>query len=236
MGLGFSSNFNKKMKEAEKKGFLDAYRSAGGVIKRACVALGIDESTFYYWRRNDKDFAAAFEEARIDYVEGRLMERINAGDTTAMIYFLKTKGRHRGWSEKLPQPAAPKVTSEEAEATKLTIKRRISGKKTYIIKQLKAHGIYSGERSQQVSIAATLLVRTEMLAEEVLAESGEAMGVEISREGNERRTISPKEKLYLDYVQQTQKALRALGMNADAKEQKAEADTLNEFLKSIGEE
>lgn len=236
MGLGFSSNFNKKMKEAEKKGFLDAYRSAGGVIKRACEALGIDESTFYYWRRNDKDFAAAFEEARIDYVEGRLMERISAGDTTAMIYFLKTKGRHRGWSEKLPQPVAPKVTTEEAEATKLTIKRRISGKKTYIIKQLKAHGIYSGERSQQVSIAATLLVRTEMLAEEVLAESGEAMGVEISREGNERRVISPKEKLYLDYVQQTQKALRALGMNADAKEQKAEADTLNEFLKSIGEE
>lgn len=227
------------MKDAKKIKFVEALKVAGGIITVACQAIGINRQTYYNWRNSDPVFAAdvdAVFEAQVDYVESKLMELINAHDTTATIFYLKTKGRHRGWSEKLPQPAAPKVTTEEAEATRLTIKRRISGKKTYIIKQLKAHGIYSGERSQQVSIAATLLVRTEMLAEEVLAESGEAMGVEISREGNERRTISPKEKLYLDYVQQTQKALRALGMNADAKEQKAEADTLNEFLKSIGEE
>lgn len=225
--------------EEKKQKFLARLREAGGIRTVACENAGIHYSTFRRWYEDDAEFSAAVDyekERRTDFVESKLIAKIDEGDVTAMIFYLKTQGRHRGWSEKLPQPSVPKVTTEEAEATRLTIKRRISGKKTYIIKQLKAHGIYSGERSQQVSIAATLLVRTEMLAEEVLAESGETMGVEISREGNERRTISPKEKLYLDYVQQTQKALRALGMNADAKEQKAEADTLNEFLKSIGEE
>ena len=88
----------------------------------------------------------------------------------------------------------------------------------------------------QVTITAQLLVRTEILAEEVLAEEHEAVNVEISREGNERKAISPKEKLYLDFVQQSQKALRALGMNTDAKERKTDNDVFNEFLKEFSED
>lgn len=37
----------------------------------------------------------------IDYVEDKLMGRINNNDTTAMIFWLKCKGKKRGWVDKL---------------------------------------------------------------------------------------------------------------------------------------
>ncbi len=111
--------------------------------------------------------------------------------------------------------------------------KRIRGKKNYLIKLLKGQGKYSAELSMQVTITAQLLVKTELLAEEVFSVSHTSVDVEISREGNKRKTVSPQEKLYLDFVQQTQRALRALGMNTDSKERKTDNDNFNDFLKEF---
>ncbi len=217
----------------------------------ACESTGINRSTYYRWRESDKDFADMVDEvmdAQVDFVESKLMELINAHDTTATIFYLKTKGKKRGWTERQqpivainaePQPdtSLPALPApERVKVGKVTITKRIKNKKDYIVRLLKQQGKYTAELSMQVTITAQLLVRTEILAEEVLAEEHEAVNVEISREGNERKTISPKEKLYLDFVQQSQKALRALGMNTDAKERKTDNDTFNEFLKEFSED
>ncbi len=217
----------------------------------ACESTGINRSTYYRWRESDKDFADMVDEvmdAQVDFVESKLMELINAHDTTATIFYLKTKGKKRGWTERQqpivainaePQPdtSLPALPApERVKVGKVTIIKRIKNKKDYIVRLLKQQGKYTAELSMQVTITAQLLVRTEILAEEVLAEEHEAVNVEISREGNERKTISPKEKLYLDFVQQSQKALRALGMNTDAKERKTDNDTFNEFLKEFSED
>lgn len=242
------------MKEDRKQTFIDNLKAAGGIICVACEGTGINRSTYYRWRETDRDFAEAVDEvmeAQVDFVESKLMGLINAGDTAAAIFYLKTKGKKRGWTEKQQPvvainagaqpdtslPALPAAEEEaEARAAKVTITKRIKNKKDYIVRLLKQQGKYTAELSMQVTITAQLLVRTEILAEEVLSEGHEAVNVEISREGNERKTISPKEKLYLDFVQQSQRALRALGMNTDAKERKASDDTLNEFLKEFGED
>jgi hypothetical protein len=128
-------------------------------------------------------------------------------------------------------PALP--SAEEQQKVSKAIKTKIQSKKTYIVQLLKKEGKYSSELSYQVTVAAQLLVRTEILAEEIFADSHKAVNVEISREGNTRESISPKEKLYLDLTAQTQKALRALGMNTDSKERKTDNDDFSKFMDDL---
>jgi hypothetical protein len=49
---------------AKQFAFLNAYASAG-IIGRACVAANVSRSTVISWRRNDSDFAKAFELAHM---------------------------------------------------------------------------------------------------------------------------------------------------------------------------
>lgn len=231
------------MKETRKTAFIEALQKAGGIIYAACDAVGISRATFYAWRASDADFAAAVSdvlEAQVDFVESRLLQKIKDGDTTAMIYYLKTKGKHRGWSEKAtPQlPSAPvEVPALPAsDDSRREITKRVKRKADYIARLLKKQGKYTAELSMQVKITAQLLVRTEMLAEDVLSDTHAAIDVEYSREGNERKSINPKEKLYLELVSKSQRALRALGMNTDAKERKSDNDSFSDFMQQFKEE
>ena len=123
--------------------------------------------------------------------------------------------------------------SGTAEAT-AAIQKRIGYKKQYIVKLLKKQGKYTSEMALQATITAQLMVRTEILAEEIFSCGHKAVNVEISREGNNRESISPKEKLYLDLTTQTQKALRALGMNTDSKDRKpTESDGLTKLMEEF---
>ena len=72
-------------------------------VSQTCEAAKIGRRTFYYWRENDKDFDAAckdIEDALIDFTESKLLERINDSDLTAIIFYLKTKGKDRGYVER----------------------------------------------------------------------------------------------------------------------------------------
>lgn len=87
----------------KKEQFLEVLKSNGNNISKACDAIGINRGTYYFWKESDKEFAqrcADMDEVIIDLVESSLMKRIKEGDTTATIFFLKTKGKHRGYVEK----------------------------------------------------------------------------------------------------------------------------------------
>ena len=43
---------------------------------------------------------AEASETTIDFVESQLLKNINEGDTTSIIFFLKTKAKHRGYVER----------------------------------------------------------------------------------------------------------------------------------------
>ena len=86
-----------------KKRMIDALCLSYGVVTSACNAADIPRSTFYNWLQTDPDFKAAVADVNdiaIDFVEGKLYEKIKAGDTIATIFYLKSKAKQRGYVER----------------------------------------------------------------------------------------------------------------------------------------
>lgn len=82
---------------------IEMYQRKGGNVSATCSALNISRAQFYRWKSKNKKFAEALDdayEAIIDNVESKLLSKINDGDTTSIIFFLKTKAKHRGYVEK----------------------------------------------------------------------------------------------------------------------------------------
>lgn len=130
-----------------KKAFLSALKKSLGIITTAAEETGVGRRTVYEWIEKDSNFAeevAEIEELAVDYVESKLFERIKGvtigkmvegelkvyetpPDTTSIIFYLKTKGKARGYIEKqevdlnhlngltLEVVDGPKVISLDAE-------------------------------------------------------------------------------------------------------------------------
>lgn len=91
------------MKATQKK-FLKAFEDTFGVISYACKAAKVSRQTYYNWRKNDPEFdekANEIEESAIDVAEGKLLTQIGEGNLTAIIFYLKTKGKKRGYVEQV---------------------------------------------------------------------------------------------------------------------------------------
>lgn len=90
------------MKFSRKK-TVEVYGKKGCNVSATCAALNISRQTFYRMRKEDKVFKEELKEAEesiIDNVESKLLGKINDGDTTCMIFYLKTKGKKRGYVER----------------------------------------------------------------------------------------------------------------------------------------
>lgn len=89
---------------AEKKALvLNVYEKKGANVSVTCAAANIGRRTFYYWRENDTEFderCKEIEEALVDFAESVLISKINDKDLTATIFYLKTKGKDRGYVER----------------------------------------------------------------------------------------------------------------------------------------
>lgn len=95
----------KKRKPTQKE-IISVYEKKGCNVTATCKALGINRTTFYNWRKRSEKLDAMLEEVEesiIDYAESKLVEHIQEGDTTCLIFFLKTKGKKRGYVEKVEQ-------------------------------------------------------------------------------------------------------------------------------------
>lgn len=89
--------------ELKKEAFVKAYRETLGVIKYACEQVNISRRTFYNWLEADEEFRQAVEdvnEESVDFAENALKKKIREGDTTSIIFYLKTKGKKRGYIER----------------------------------------------------------------------------------------------------------------------------------------
>ncbi len=87
-----------------KENLLSALENTLGVVSTACKKCSISRKTFYEYKKNDKDFANAVDdisEICLDFAESQLFKQIKDGNTTATIFFLKTKGKKRGYIERM---------------------------------------------------------------------------------------------------------------------------------------
>lgn len=82
---------------------IDALEKSLGVVTSACKSVGIDRGTHYNWMNNDEDYRRAVEdisEVALDFAESQLHKQIRDGNTTATIFYLKTKGKKRDYIER----------------------------------------------------------------------------------------------------------------------------------------
>lgn len=80
---------------------IEKYNGNLAMVARKC---GVARGTLYRHLERSPELRAALQDARetmVDHVESRLYDNALKGDTTAVIFFLKTQGRMRGYSEKL---------------------------------------------------------------------------------------------------------------------------------------
>ena len=87
----------------KKESILKALESSLGVVTVACKSADVPRSTYYKWLNEDEDFAKAvkdIENIALDFGESQLHKQIRNGNTSATIFFLKTKGKKRGYIER----------------------------------------------------------------------------------------------------------------------------------------
>lgn len=86
-----------------KLAMLDALEKTLGVVTSAAKIVGIDRTTHYIWLEHDEDYKRAvtdIENVAIDFAESHLHKQIKKGNTPATVFYLKTKGKKRGYVEK----------------------------------------------------------------------------------------------------------------------------------------
>ncbi|MGB1285038.1 MAG: helix-turn-helix domain-containing protein [Aggregatilineales bacterium] len=92
-----------KTDQFDREVVIKALEQNNGIVRYAALSLGCSRTTLYNYINKYKTVEKALKDARestIDYVEGKLIEQIGNGNITAIIYYLKTQGKHRGYSER----------------------------------------------------------------------------------------------------------------------------------------
>ena len=93
--------------DINKKAMIEALEKSLGIVTTACKSVGISRETHYRWLKEDDQYrqtVEALSDMVLDFAESQLHKQILDGNTTATIFYLKTKGRRRGYieSEYLP--------------------------------------------------------------------------------------------------------------------------------------
>ena len=86
-----------------KKKMLEALEFNLGIVSTSCAVADVSRATLYRWLKEDEDYKAYVQnihEAAIDFVESKLYEKIKDKDTASIIFYLKSKAKHRGYVER----------------------------------------------------------------------------------------------------------------------------------------
>lgn len=84
--------------------FLQIFAKKLANVRQTCIAVNISRNTYYRWMRTNQIFATeieGIEEGLYDDAESIIYHKIFVDkDTTSLIFFMKTKMKHRGYVER----------------------------------------------------------------------------------------------------------------------------------------
>lgn len=105
-----------------KKTLLECLDKSLGIVSHACKKANTTRKTFYQYCQEDANFKLEVDdiaEKAIDFAESKLLESIKNGSDTATIFYLKTKGKRRGYVER--------TETELSGKTEQVIRVRVQG-------------------------------------------------------------------------------------------------------------
>lgn len=125
-----TSNNDRPSTRILKRNMLAALQQTLGVVQAACMQVGIERKTHYRWLEKDSKYKQAVEEmtdVALDFAESKLLGQIKSNNTAATIFYLKTKGKKRGYIERVEhggldgQPLETKVEYILPNGDKITM-------------------------------------------------------------------------------------------------------------------
>ena len=96
----------KKVSEAD---VIEALRQSDGIQTQAAKLLGVDRTTIYRYLQNNESLRQAYQEineAMLDCAENELIQKVKEGDVSCIQFYLRTKGAHRGYGNKVTHDGA----------------------------------------------------------------------------------------------------------------------------------
>lgn len=131
-------NGNSKKREETAARIIKAISECNGLLTMAAKRAGVGSTTM---NRYVHDFPSVKQavldakEAMLDFAEGKLYSKIKDGDNIAILFYLKTQGKARGYIERQEvsgeggQPVKVEITVSSEMAKRLT-EKIISGENT----------------------------------------------------------------------------------------------------------
>ncbi len=89
--------------EPKKTAMIKALEKSLGVVSTAVQKVGISRTLHYNWVNDDAEYREAVEEidgSALDFAESSLHGAMKNGSVPAMIFYLKCKGKKRGYVER----------------------------------------------------------------------------------------------------------------------------------------
>ncbi|TKB95743.1 hypothetical protein [Pedobacter cryophilus] len=91
---------NNRTIQQKKIEVLNHLTTCCGIKTVGCRRANVGRTQFYEWQKIDAEFAFKVREIDLtflDYVESNLIEMIHQKDRAATMFYLKAKGRERGY-------------------------------------------------------------------------------------------------------------------------------------------
>lgn len=92
--------------DINKKAMIEALEKSLGIVTTACKMVGIHRDTHYSWLNSDLEYKRQVEsiaDMTLDFAESQLHKQIKDGEVSSTIFYLKTKGKKRGYIERVEQ-------------------------------------------------------------------------------------------------------------------------------------